>query len=153
MEANDWKIYDSAYNMIPHSRILKSFELVQVFEIIDQYLSENQRRTGTLRWHYVETIWQRLISDVTYFRVTVWNLWFAWCSLLTQTLRKVESVYKLKNGERFNHLLLKDDLKIFARSEKEVNELFSSVQKYSVMILGLNFGWRIVVSLYLKDEK
>lgn len=49
-------------------------------------------------------------------------------------------MYKLKNGERFNHLLLKDDLKIFARSEKEVNELFSSVQKYSVMILGLNFG-------------
>lgn len=55
-------------------------------------------------------------------------------------IKKDRITVQTENGERFNHLLLKDDLKIFARSEKEVNELFSSVQKYSVMILGLNFG-------------
>ena len=55
-------------------------------------------------------------------------------------IKKGRITVQTENGERFNHLLLKDDLKIFARSEKEVNELFSNVQKYSVMILGLNFG-------------
>ena len=41
--------------------------------------------------------------------------------LLTQILRKVESGYTLKNREKLNHFLFMDDLKIFPKSEREVN--------------------------------
>ena len=37
----------------------------------------------------------------------------------------------MKNGERLNHLLFMNDLKIFAKSELEVNGLVSTVQKLS----------------------
>ena len=47
---------------------------------------------------------------------------------LTPTLRKVKSGYTLKNGEKLNHLLFMDDLKIFAKNEPEVNGLVSTVQ-------------------------
>ena len=42
---------------------------------------------------------------------------------LTQVLRKVRSGYTLKNEENLNYLLLMDDLKIFAKSNREVNGL------------------------------
>ena len=34
----------------------------------------------------------------------------------------------MKNGEKLNHLLFMDDLKIFAKSEREINGLISTVQ-------------------------
>ena len=63
---------------------------------------------------------------------------------LTPTLRKVKSGYTLKNGEKLNHLLFMDDLKIFAKNEPEVNGLVSTVQILSndiMMESGIkNFG-------------
>ena len=47
---------------------------------------------------------------------------------LTQILRKVKSGYTFKNGEKLNHLLFTDYLKIFAKTEREVNGLVSTVQ-------------------------
>ena len=48
--------------------------------------------------------------------------------LLTQILREVELRYTLKNRENLNCLLFMDDIKIFAKSEPELNELVSTVQ-------------------------
>ena len=47
---------------------------------------------------------------------------------LTQILSKVESGYTLKNEEKLNHLLLMNDSKIFARCERKVNGLVSTIQ-------------------------
>ena len=56
------------------------------------------------------------------------RLLFVICLIpLTQILRKVESRYTLKNGEKLNHLLFMDDLRIFPKSEREVNGLVSTV--------------------------
>ena len=43
-------------------------------------------------------------------------------------LRKVKSGYTLKNGETLNHLLFMVDLKIFSKSEIDVNGLVSTMQ-------------------------
>ena len=58
---------------------------------------------------------------------------------LTQILRKVKSGYILKNGEKLNHLLFMDDIKIFANNEREVNGLVSTAQILSNDI-GMEFG-------------
>ena len=56
---------------------------------------------------------------------------------LIQTLRKVESGYTLKNGEKSNHVLFMDDLNVFPKSEREVNGLVFTVQ-----ILSNDIGMR-----------
>ena len=48
--------------------------------------------------------------------------------LLSQISRKLKSGYTLKHGEKLNHLLFMDDLKIFAKTEREVNGLISTVK-------------------------
>ena len=62
-------------------------------------------------------------------------------------IKKSKSGYTLKNEENLKDLLFMDDLKIFAISEREVNELFSTVQILS-MILGWNLEQKSVVYLY-----
>ena len=55
-------------------------------------------------------------------------LFVIWMIPMTQILRKVESRYTLKNREKLNHLLFTNDLMIFAKSDREVNGLVSTVQ-------------------------
>ena len=66
-------------------------------------------------------------------------LFVIFMTTLTQILGKVKSGYTLKNGEKLNHLLFMDDLKIFAKSEREVNGLVSTAQILSNCI-GMEFG-------------
>ena len=100
------------------SRFLKSLNNCRCLRILLD-LSGKQWKVGTQSWHHVENIWQRLISEEVYFRQTVWQ--FVTCMItLTQILRKVESGNTLKNGEKLNHVLFIDRLKIFAKSEHEV---------------------------------
>ena len=67
-------------------------------------------------------------------------------------LRKVRSGYTLKNGETLNHLLFKDDLKIFAKSDCEINGLVSTVQILSNDI-EMEFGIKRSGELVLKRGK
>ena len=68
---------------------------------------------------------------------------------LSQILRKLKSGYTLKNGEKLNHLLFMDDLKIFAKSEREINGLISTVQILSNDI-GIEFEIKKCGVLVLK---
>ena len=58
----------------------------------------------------------------------------------------------MKNGERLNHLLFMNDLKIFAKSELEVNGLVSTVQKLSNDI-GMEVGIKKYGVIELKSGK
>ena len=68
---------------------------------------------------------------------------------LSQILRKLKSGYILKNGDKLNHLLFMDDIKIFAKSECEINGLISTVQILSNDI-GMEFGIKKFGVLVLK---
>ena len=50
---------------------------------------------------------------------------------LSRILRKVKVCYTLKNGEKLNHLLFMDDLKLFGKNKNEVNSLVATVQVFS----------------------
>ena len=71
---------------------------------------------------------------------------------LTQILRKVKSGYTLKNGEKLNHLLFMDDLKIFEKSKREKKGLVSTVQILSNNA-GIEFGIKKCGVLVLKRGK
>ena len=59
----------------------------------------------------------------------------------------------MKNGEKLNHLLFMDDLKIFAKIEREVNGLVSSVQIFSKDIVMMELGIKKCRVLVLEREK
>lgn len=51
---------------------------------------------------------------------------------LTKVLRKLQAGYVIKDGNlRMNHLLYMDDLKIFGKSEREIESLVRTVQVIS----------------------
>ena len=68
---------------------------------------------------------------------------------LTQILRRIESVYTLKNGEKLNHLLFIDNLNVFGKSERKVNGLVSNAQ-ISSKDIGIEFGRKKYGKLILK---
>ena len=124
-----WIDYKKAYDMILHSWILESLELVQVSENIVQFIRKSMKNWNTRLTSCREYLANVDIRSGIFQLDSLLPLLLVICMItLTQILRKVESGYTLKNGEKLNHLLFMDDLKIFAKSECEVNGLVSTVQ-------------------------
>ena len=65
---------------------------------------------------------------------------------LTHVLRKAKARYTLGGGEKINHLLFMDDLKLYEESENEIKGLVSTVEVFSQDI-GMEFGIKNVVLL------
>ena len=67
-------------------------------------------------------------------------LLFVICMIpLTHVLCKAKAKYTLGGGERFNHVLFMDDLKLYGKSEKEIKGLWSTVEVFSQDV-GMEFG-------------
>ena len=72
---------------------------------------------------------------------------------LSLILKKVNAYYKWGKKEyKLNHLLLMDDLKLFAKSEEQTNTLVRTVYVFSTNI-GMEFGTRKCEILTMKRGK
>ena len=60
--------------------------------------------------------------------------------------------YALKSGEKLNHLLLMDELKLFAKDKREINSLLSTVQIFSNDVK-MEFGIKKCGVLVMKRGK
>ena len=58
---------------------------------------------------------------------------------LTHVLCKAKARYTLRGGEKINHLLFMDDLKLYGKNENEIKGLVSTVEVFSQDI-GMEFG-------------
>ena len=140
-----WIDYRKAYHIIPNSWILQSLELLQVSENIAEFIRKSMKNYNTDLTSCGEYLSNILISEEPHFRQTTVIITICACMIpVTQILRKVKSGYTLKNREKLNNLLFMDGLKIFVKSECEVNGLVSTV----IMILGWNLEYKSVVYLY-----
>ena len=73
--------------------------------------------------------------------------------LLSLTLKKINACYKWGKKEyELNHLLLMDDLKLFAKSEKQTNTPVRTVYVFSTDI-GIEFGMKKCRILIMKRGK
>ena len=71
--------------------------------------------------------------------------------LLNHILRKCTARYKLsKLQEKINHLMNKDDIKLFAKNEKELETLIQTVRIYSQDI-EMEFGIEKCAMLVMKS--
>ena len=72
---------------------------------------------------------------------------------LNHILRKCTAGYKLaRSQEKVNHLMYMDDIKLFAKNEKELETLIHTVRKYSRDI-GMEFGIEKCAMLIMKSGK
>ena len=72
---------------------------------------------------------------------------------LTHIFRKCTAGYKLsRSQEKINHLMYMDDIKLFAKNEKELETLIHTVRIYSQNI-GMEFGIEECVMLVMKSGK
>ena len=139
-----WIDYKKAYDVTPHSWILESLGLVQVSKNIVEFIRKSMKN-----WNASLTSCGEYLANVDIRRDifqgdSLSPLLFVICMIpLTQILRKVNSRYTLKDEERLDQVLFMDDLKIFAKSEREVNGLVSTVQILSNDI-GMEFGKSVV---------
>ena len=73
--------------------------------------------------------------------------------LLNHILRKCTAGYKLsRSQEKVNHLMYMDDIKLFAKNEKELETLIHIVRIYSRDI-GMAFGIEKCAMLFMKRGK
>ena len=71
---------------------------------------------------------------------------------LTLILRKSTAGYDLAKGFKVNHLLFMDDLKLFGKSEDQIDSLVQTIQVFSEDI-GMEFGLRKCGVLLMKRGK
>ena len=72
---------------------------------------------------------------------------------LNHVLRKCTARYKLsKSPEKINHLMYMDDIKLFAKNEKELETLIHAIKIYSQDI-GMEFGIEKCPMIVMKSGK
>ena len=139
--------------MIPHLWILESLGLVQVSENIVEFIRKSMKNWITNLTSCGEYLVNIDIRRGIFQEDSLSTLLFVLCMIpLTQILRKLKSGYTLKNEETLNHILFMDDLKIFAKSDSEVDGLVSTVQILSNDI-GMEFGIKKVWCTCIEKRK
>ena len=137
----DWIDYRKAYDMLPHSWILETLGLIKVAKNIEDLLKRSMAD-----WKIVLTADGQILGDVDISRGifqgdTLSPLLFVVAMIpLTLLLRKEKMGYRFGElGQKINHLLFMDDLKLFGGNMEEVEKLCEVVHKFSTDI-GMEFG-------------
>jgi hypothetical protein len=136
-----WIDYKKAFDSVPHSWILKSLEMLGV--------SNNIRRSieaAMQTWNTTLTANGQVLGDVRIRRGIFQGdslsplLFIVAMIPLTTILRKTKKGYKTsKSNEKISHLLYMDDLKLYSRTEAELESLLNTVKIFSDTI-EMEFG-------------
>ena len=99
-----WFDYKKAYEMVPHSWILESLGLAQASDNILKFV-----KLSMANWE----------TELRFFRVTVYHIYFLIC-MSKMYEHKAKARYNLGGGEKINHLLFMDYLKLYGKSESKI---------------------------------
>ena len=111
-----WIDYKKAYDLVPHSWILESLELANVADNVIEFIRRSMKNWNVDLMSCGEFLGKVNIRRGIFQGDSLSPLLFVICMiLLTEILRKIPTGYTLKSGEKLNHLLFMDDLKIYGR--------------------------------------
>ena len=124
-----WIDFRKAYNMVPHSWMIKPLEMAQAAKNIVNLLKETMKnwKKKLNLWQYrprssENKLWNLpkwLIVTITVFRIP---------PALTPVLRKMKHRYSFSKGKsKLNHLLFIDDLKLYGGSQPDIDSLIQTV--------------------------
>ena len=148
-----WIDHKNAYDMVLHSWIQESLELSGVANNVVEFIARSMKTWNVELMSCGEFLAKVNIRRGIFQGDSLFPLLFViFMFLHTEILRQVQSGYTLKCGEKLNHLLFMDDLKIYGKNEHELNALASTVEIFSTDI-GMDFGIKKCGTLILKRGK
>ena len=141
-----WIDYKKAFDMVPHSWILRCLEIFGIAENIKSLIGNSMKN-----WKTELTSGNQSLGRVKIKRAP---LPFVICLIpLSFILCKVNAGYQFrKGGPTVNHLLYMDDLKLFGKTEKQLDVLVNTVRIYSEDIR-MEFGIKKCGVLVMKKGR
>ena len=136
-----WIDYKKAYDMVPHSWLKEVAEMFGMAENIKTLLFDSMNRWKTVLTANNEVIGEVEIKRGIFQGDTLSPLLFIMVLIpLSMVLKEMDCGYQFtKGGVKVNHLLFMDDLKLYGKSERELNSLVNTVHIFSEDI-GMKFG-------------
>ena len=147
-----WVDYRKAYDMMPHSRIIECLEFLQIADNIKQFLTRSMTKWQTELTSSSESLGKVNIRRDIFQGGSLSPLLFVICMVpLTLVLRKLKEGYTM-GQTRINHMFFMDDLKLFGKSERQIESLVNTVHAVSDDI-GMEFGIKKCSVLIMKIGK
>ena len=136
-----WIDYKKAYDSVPHSWVLRTLKIMGIADNIIAFLE-----LSMTKWRTVLTI-NKLEIGTIYIKCGIFQgdslspILFIICLIpLSKLLELNKMGYKLTSDTSINHLLYMDDLKLYAKNDKEIDALTNTVRIFSSDIK-MKFGF------------
>ena len=128
-----WVDYKKAFDMVPHSWLLKFLDMFKIAEKIKRVLCNSMNTWKTELTSGGESIGKVKIKRGIFQDDSLFRLLLVLSLIpLSLILRNVKGGYQLGKQEMsINHLLFIDDLKVFGKNEKELDMLLNTVRVFS----------------------
>ena len=136
-----WIDYKKAYDMVPHTWIKEVVELFGVADNIKTLLFKSMEKWKTILTSNNEILGEVEIKRGIFQGDTLSPLLFVMVLIpLSMVLNDMSCGYEMRKGaKKINHLLFMDDLKLYGKTERELNSLVNTVHIFSEDI-GMKFG-------------
>ena len=149
-----WIDYKKAYDMVPQSWIIQCLKMYKISHEVINFIEKTIQT-----WRVEMTEGGRSLAETKIQRGIFQGdalsplLFIIAMMPLNNTLRKCIAGYKLGGSqEKINHLMYMDDIKLFAKNEKELETLIHSFRIYSRDI-EMEFGIEKCTMLVMKSGK
>ena len=146
--------YKKAYDMVPQSGIIHCLKMYKISHEVINFIEKTMQT-----WRVELTAGGRSLAETNIKRGIFEGdalsplLFIIAMMPLNHILRKCTAGYKLsRSQEKINHLMYMDDIKLFAKNEKELETLIHAVRIYSQDI-GMEFGIEKCAMLVMKNSK
>uniref|UniRef100_A0A7N8XHF5 Reverse transcriptase domain-containing protein n=1 Tax=Mastacembelus armatus TaxID=205130 RepID=A0A7N8XHF5_9TELE len=135
-----WIDYKKAYDSMPHTWILECLELYNINRTLRTFIRNSMGLWKTNLVANLKPIAQVSIKCGIYQGDALSPLLFCiGLNPLSQIITKTGFGYRLRNGATISHLLYMDDIKLYARTERDIDSLIHTTRIYSNDI-GMSFG-------------
>ena len=149
-----WVDYKKAYDFVPHSWIIECLDMLGIAENVRTFL-ENSMKNWKLRLASNGLdLCDIDINRGIFQGDSLSPLTFVICMIpLSFLLRKVKASYEWGGKEfKLNHLLFMDDLKLFGKSNEQIDSLVQNVFRFSQDVC-MEFGLKMCGVVTLKKAK
>ena len=152
--AMSWIDYRKAYDFVRHRWIIESLSMLGIADNVRSFLEKSMKKWKILLTSNGSDLCEVDVNRGIFEGDSLSPLIFVICMIpLSLLLRIVKASYEWVRKEfKLNHLLFMDDLKLFGKSDDQIDSLVQTVFKFSEDI-GMEFGLKKCGLVILKKEK
>ena len=149
-----WIDYKQEYDMVPQSWIINCLKMYKIWHETIHYIEKTMKN-----WRLELTAGGKSLAETKIHRgifqgdALALLLYIIAMIPLNHILRKCTAGYKLSRSQKkVNHIMYMDDIKLFAKNEKELETLIHTTRIYS-QDTGMEFGIEKCALLVMKSGK